>query len=227
MLIALAGMHALGKTYFLDHIMDSWTLIQPDLTIVMADLATEYSYNPKYNAWDVTRIVERYKRTKAQKASHLDFMIQDHSRYWVVESARYFAGMDDIILSSYKAAGGGIRFVVVTCPPDVGKLFLQERCAKINKKFNETYWDLKRLDYECRGRYVNLLENHYNPAEVLSRVIPIDYERENWKLVNKLIQAWLKSPAEEWYNVHSPDQRHERQRQDNHRKTIDSIIRGR
>ena len=222
MLIGLYGMFATGKTTFLDNfkdeIADAMMPTARSLVIVMADLADEYWMNRSMNMWNVVHNKPRYKGSQQDKIAHIDDMIRNPGILWIVESARYFGGLQSYFIDCYKAHHGGLKFIIPVCSPDTARKFLMKRCEKRNKVFRAEYWTDKRLEYESTSRYTNVVNNHYKPAGVPCYIRNIDYERTAWEDIGKLMLKLSMSKI--WYggndNEDLPDQGNKRKRQDDH-----------
>jgi hypothetical protein len=152
-------------------------------------------------------------------------MVTDRDTLWVVESARYYMGMSPEFMSAYKTAGGGIKILMPFTEPAVGKAFLQARCEKAGRKFNEPYWDEYRLKYECFTRYSNDISKNYAQFGVEWQNLGISATRNEWSVADDILCRWIRLPKDKWYDDKSgTDNRVKRIRQDNHSQAADSAV---
>lgn len=199
MLLGLYGVFAVGKTTFMQEHMDDFAdSSYNDLTVVLGDLRQEYWLDG--DCWILRENKPRWKGTRKDKEPHIDKMIGDKNRLWIVESARYFGGLQDRFIHSFRRHGGGLRFVVPVTEPATTKRFLIERCEKRNKTFREEYWDDKRLVYESQGRYINAMNKHYIPEGVKVYVRTISYDRSEWVKVARLMREICCLSPKAWYS---------------------------
>ena len=198
MLLGLYGVFAVGKTTFMQDRMDDFAdSSYGDLTVVLGDLKQEYWLNDDH--WILREHKPRWKGTREDKVLWIDHMIGDKERLWIVESARYFGGLQDQFIHSFRRHGGGLRFIVPVTEPDTTKRFLMERCEKRNKTFREEYWDDKRLIYESQGRYINAMNNHYIPEGIKVYVQAISYDRHEWVEIARLMREICCLSSKAWY----------------------------
>jgi GTPase SAR1 family protein len=199
-LLGLYGPFAVGKTTFIQRHMDDFAdSAYGDLTVVLGDLKQEYWLNNDH--WILREDKPKWKGTREDKTPWIDHMIGDKSRLWIVESARYFGGLQDVFIQSYERHSGGLRFVVPITEPDAMKQFLIERCEKRNKEFRKEYWDDKRLAYESQGRYINAMEKHYIPIGVKCHVKTVTYDRREWVKIARVIREICCLSPKAWYDT--------------------------
>jgi hypothetical protein len=170
-----------------------------DLTVVLADLQSEYYYDKNSDRWIVAKCFERWKGKRDEKLDWIELMIADRHRLWIVESARYFGGLHHEFIGAFKKHYGGLRFIIPVTDEWSARQFLIDRCEKRNKKFRADYWTKKRLTYEARDRYLNVAKKHYMPSGVKCFIQPIFYEREEWIVVARLMREILQLSSEAWY----------------------------
>jgi hypothetical protein len=201
MLLGIYGMFALGKTYFTRNTMDEWPelLRGPGLTVVIADQAEEYHYEPSDDVWIAVKDTKGlWNGKKEQKIPHIAEMIEDRDTLWIVESARYFGGLHPEFIDSFRRNKGGLRFIIPWTSEAAGRKFLIERCAKHNKTFREDYWVHDRLEYEVKKRYTNVMAK-YKAAGVRCMDFEIDYARTYWSKVNAIMKIWVAKTEADWY----------------------------
>lgn len=204
MLLGLYGVFAVGKTTFMKDNMDDFADSINDnleLTVVLADLQSEYHYNKSMDEWILTDKFERWKGKRGEKLSWIEPMISDRNRLWIVESARYFGGLHQEFISAFERYGGGLRYIIPITDELSARQFLVDRCEKRNKKFRADYWTKKRLSYEARDRYLNVAKKHYMPAGVKCFIQPIFYEREEWVTVARMMREIIQLSPEAWYDI--------------------------
>ena len=203
MLLGLYGVFAVGKTWFIEKNMDDFAdniNDNLDLTVVLADLQSEYYYDKDGDGWLLAKCFERWKGKRDEKLSWIRPMIADRKRLWIVESARYFGGLHQEFITAFRECGGGLKFIIPITDELSARQFLIDRCEKRNKKFRAEYWTKKRLTYEARDRYLNVAKKHYMPAGVKCYIQPIFYEREEWIIVARLMRELVQLSPEAWYN---------------------------
>ena len=199
MILGIYGPFAVGKTYWLKNGMDDLAdSSYGNLTVVLGDLNQEYWLNDDH--WVLRENKPRWKGKKEDKLPWINRMVAAEDRLWIVESARYFGGMQDQFIQSFERYGGGLRFIIPVVEPDTMRQFLIERCKKRNKKFREGYWDDKRLMYESQGRYVNAMEKHYVPIGVKCYVKMVSYDRSEWVGIGRLAREICSLSPKAWYN---------------------------
>lgn len=214
MLLGVYGMFAVGKTTFLDNFKDDLAdRAKKPLTIVLADISTEYWL--RHDKWRKRRDKPIYKGSREDKVDHMEFMVADTSRIWIVESARYFGGCQDLLVDCFKKYHGGLAFIIITSYPETAQKFLMERCEKRNKEYRADYWTKDRLIYESEGRYMNVVNNAYRPAGVPVYTFKMDYLRREWDAIGETMLDIVSHP-DRWYNENSSNQGHKRQREDYH-----------
>jgi hypothetical protein len=201
MLIGIMGPHAVGKTQFLKNNMD-WLADNckyDALVVVLADLESEYHYNAAVDAWYLTKNFLRWKGHKEEKLAEpwLHNMIVDKTTLWIVESGRYFKGMQPTITDSYYHCGGGVRFIVPYSRGVTMVQFLKERCAKHNKELSE-YWTPDNCDKESR-EFTNMIAKCYIPIGVPSYQVMVNENRVEWEIVKGILYSWIIEPIEKWY----------------------------
>jgi hypothetical protein len=202
MLIALVGPNAVGKTYFVRHAMDALADATPyDFHVVHADNTSDYHLHG--NEWLLTKNKSMWQGSKATKVDQMLHMIQNKDEMWLVESARYIIGMNDIIIPEYYRHGGGFRLMIVSCTATVLKKFLIDRNNNNNNSnhiFNEAYWTDKQLLYDC-VRNDNMFANHYRPAGVLGRSVLVSYSRAEFDGITlPIMEKWVADPVGNWYS---------------------------
>lgn len=206
MLLALYGPHAVGKTTFLDLNKDVFADVVPEgreLSVVLADLADEYRLDKEEDDWVVIHDKPRWKGKRAEKEDHMRAMIEDRKRLWIVESARYFGGMQDLIIDAHRRCFGGVKFIVFRCAADTARKFMIERCELRGKQYNNKYWTPQKLEYESSGRYVNAVINHYRPARVECFILPVSYDRSEWDMVKGKVKNLIRLKEDWWYGKNS------------------------
>lgn len=203
MLIGVYGVFAVGKTTFFKDNMDDLADMVVDgrsnLVVVLADLADEYHFDKVNNEWYINHHKPIYKGKRDEKMNHLEAMISDRKTVWIVESARYFSGIHEDVCFYKEQAGGGVRFIMPYCSPATAKQFLIDRCDKCNKTFRAEYWDDKRLAYECKDRYVNMVGRYYQPAGIRCHTFEVSYSRKEWAGVLPILRKWVATEEEGWY----------------------------
>lgn len=202
MLIALVGPNAVGKSYFIKHAMDDIADATPYakhmvLHIVAADNTSDFELDD--NQWLLHKDKATWQGSKADKIKQIIHMMEDKDEMWVVESARYIIGMNDIINPEFYRLGGGFRLVITTCTATTLKKFLIDRNEKNGHEFNEVYWTDRQLLYDCI-RNDNMYATHYRPNGIVGRSIHIGYDRTEYDtLVLPLLLKWVAEPLGSWY----------------------------
>jgi hypothetical protein len=200
MLIGIYGMFAVGKTTFLmDAKEDLPGIVNNDLTVVFADLGDEYHYEPTDDEWIIYGDSIRWKGKRDEKLPHIESMIEDRDMLWIVESARYFGGLQDEIIRCVRKHGGGAAFIVPVSDEPTARQFLIDRCNKRNKEFRADYWTERRLNYEAYHRYVNVVNKHYLPAGIKCYVRHISYARNEWESIRELLHGMCRMDERYWY----------------------------
>ena len=188
MIIGITGAFAVGKSYFVAENMDRWADLCPSIHVVQADYASEYRLSVKTNTWIVKEDVTVWKKTQEQKLDHLNHML--YNGLYVIESARYFGGLDKYLLD-IKDIRKYLKFIVAYTDSTAMKLFMKERCKIVGKKFNEPYWELNKLEYECKTRYINTIVTRYRKYSVEVKDIYIDKNRNGWGAAEILMEGWI------------------------------------
>lgn len=234
-LLGLYGMFASGKTFMLenrrDEIADNLSL-DFGLVIAHADIAKIVGLSKNRDVWESSYEKRaKWKGSKNEKIDQLMFMVEDKSTVWILESARYFGGFQDDLLAKVKECKGGLAFVVPYVEPDTGLQFLKERAERVGKGFREDYWgDIRRLEYECKARYLNPINRYYIPAGIPCWPVEIDYERKNWDYALTLIKDIVCWNGSDWYGKtyiqaeSGSSKRGQREREDNHSASADIPI---
>lgn len=190
MIIGVWGPSALGKTYWLTSCMDELARVYDQLTVVLADNALEAHYKDGVRLEDV-RNNERWKRTKEEKLSWSPADTIADPRVWIIESHRYFGGIQPDYVAGWKANGGrGLYMLNIYAEPDLMREFLARRCMDNGKEFNAGYWDYERSKYE-NLRALNSAERWLKPAGIPYENFEIDPERKNWAYVTEYISELL------------------------------------
>lgn len=208
MILGMYGPHAVGKTTFLRGVMDevveainhkSKGTHFPEPVIVLADNNEEYHYNRKNDCWVLSNNKPRWKGKKHEKVPYLHGMVSNKDKLWIIESARYFGGLQHDLLEAYDVCGGGLQFYVPLTDFDTFHKFMQDRCAKANKVFRSDYWTMEKLIYESSGRYINMMNNNYKPAGVKVYTHAIDYERKAWNDIRTVLLSLARKELDWWY----------------------------
>jgi hypothetical protein len=206
MLIGIIGPFGVGKTTFLKNSMD-WLSdhCRYNLTVVLADLESEYHYNVNDNCWDLTKNFKRWKGHREEKMAEpwLEDMIWDSTRLWIVESARYFKGLQPNIIEAHKKWGGGVRFIVAHAKGGTLMQFLRERTASHNKVPSD-YWTPETCLRES-NEHVNSANNRYIPAGIPCVLQQITEHRVEWEIIKGGLFGWMNATMGEWY----PRRKHE------------------
>lgn len=212
MLLGVYGVFAVGKsTFFQNHMDELADVVEPEMTIVLADYKQEYWLDKRKNRWDLREHKPRWKGSREDKLPWIEPMIGDKKRLWIVESARYFGGLQDYLVACHRKHYGGLRFIITITDPETARKFLVDRCEKRNKEFQASYWDNKRLMYESYGRYVNVVNSAYNPAGVPCLIRNISEDRHEWIGIQREIEQIISLPVRSWYKDEiSANQRQQR-----------------
>lgn len=209
MLLGIWGPFAIGKTTHLRHYMETrnsgspvYDLIPLQRVIfVHADLSTEYHMvRGDFVAKKLTGHDNHWMGKQEYKIQHINDMIADDRRYWVVESARYFSGMYEHLVKAHDDSGGGLRFILpITDGPTMIK-FLKARCESKDKAFRADCWvDGGKAEYECDARYTNAAKKWFGPNGIPYMTVPIDETRNEFYRVSACLDAWLKVKPDRWY----------------------------
>lgn len=185
MLICVWGHSAIGKTTWLESIQDDLRAINRKIVLVYADVQLER--RPFKDGWFDSRH-SRWKGEKQERQAILPTMIAD-SKIWILESMRWFIGMQPDLTAGFKANGNsGLHMIILHSDLDVQKLWRLERCQLLGKPWN-TYWDkLGNLKVENnRGR--NSIIKHFQPAGVPCKAFKIGYERKEFAEVTAYIKG--------------------------------------
>lgn len=188
-IIGIWGPSALGKTYWLSSCMDGLAQLNNNLVVVLADNSLESHY--KAGAWEKVRNNERWKRTKEEKLSWPPYELMADQRVWLIESHRYFGGIQPEFVAAWASNGGrGLYMLNVWAQPDLMRDFLKRRCDAKGKEFNSGYWDYERAKYE-NLRALNSAEKWLKPAGIPYENFEIDPERRKWNYVTEYVSELL------------------------------------
>lgn len=192
MLIGVWGPSALGKTYWLTSCMDELARLNNDIVVVLADNSLENHY--KAGAWEKVRNNERWKRTKEEKLSWPPADLMADKRVWIIESHRYFGGIQPEFVAGWRAnRGRGLYMLNVWAQPDLMRDMLERRCIANGKEFNSGYWIPERCKYE-NLRALNSAERWMKPAGVPYENFEIDQERKVWGYVTQYVAELIQYP---------------------------------
>lgn len=192
-LIAIWGHSASGKSYWLESIRDELPSIQPNLVVVLSDYPREYHYRPATNDWSL--FTDEYRcKWKGTKAEKLQWPVADmirDSRTWVVESSRYFNGMQPYMVEAFRTNGGrGLSIILPWAQPEIHSEFIRQRCISKNKPMSQWWEDLEHCQHEANNR-LNSAPKWFEPAGIATRAFEIDYERRNWNCVTEYLKEIL------------------------------------
>lgn len=193
MLIAIWGHSATGKSTWLESIMDELPDIRPDLVVVMCDYPREYYYRPMTDDWYMITngIREKWKGTKDEKISPEQFIVD--STVWVMESSRYFNGLQAQMVEAFRANDcKGLHVILPWAQPDVHSEFIRQRCLSKNKPMSPWWENLENCRHEANNR-LNSVAKWFEPNGVSTTTFEIDLERRNWALVTQHLKDVLRN----------------------------------
>ena len=201
MLIGFWGTFGVGKTTAVGKLIANKAgyNLPDNLLVISADNARVWEVHDGEFANSGASDEDLWRGTQVAKLGLLDMMIYDRETIYLVESARWFSGMYEQVVASYRAAGGGCHFVIPVTTPEVMREFLIARCAKRNKAFREDYWTYKRMAYECNARYVNAAVKHFAPNRIPYTVFEIDAKRNNMPEVIIFMAELARQRVAKWY----------------------------
>lgn len=196
-LVAVFGPHAIGKTTALERFAKDDCRDYPDVTVVLMDnnlelwwdgpVLKEYRYSGRTH----------WKGSREDKLNELWPCIEATEELVIVETAR-ISNVHETIANGYARYGGGVQVVITTCSPETMRHFLISRCDSKGKRFNEEYWDEKRLIYESQGRYLNAAKQHFSMNGIPWSHFIIGPEREQWSEVIHHIRSLAEAPLGSW-----------------------------
>lgn len=191
MLIGIWGHSAVGKTTWLKSIMDELPEINPNLVVVLGDLAEEYHYDLERDVWV---LVENKLRWQGKREEKLMWPVSDligGEKIWVLESMRWFNGLQPLLTSQYTEFNRqGLAMIIPYAQPEVHQAFLQQRCDSRNKQMSP-WWTPDNCWKEALYR-LNSVDKHWKPAGVPHYVFEIDAERRQWANVTDIIKLLLR-----------------------------------
>lgn len=201
MLLGLWGPFAIGKTTFLNAFMcnRAGNPAYSNTVFVYADLSLEYRMDKKFQWREKAARGSHWNGKQADKAPFIADMIADDNTMWMVESARYFTGMYECLVTEHELSDGGLRFVIPITDAATMEAFLRARCESRNKTFREDYWEAQKLVYEADGRYTNAAKNWFRPAGIPYEVVSIYEDRKQFTTVAGILNTWLQVPSDKWY----------------------------
>lgn len=192
MLIGIWGHSAIGKTYWLHSVKDELYNANPNIVIACADDVTEYHpYTSSFTGlgW-IARRQQHWKSEKADRLEALPRMVKD-SKIWILDSMRWFIGMQPEIVSAFNANSmSGVHMIVVWSKPDVQREFRRQRTEVLGKPWN-TYWDDNaHLKVEA-NRGLNSIKKHFAPAGIPAASFEISLDRNEWEDVTIYLMELL------------------------------------
>lgn len=191
MLVGIWGHSCIGKTTWLKSIMDDLPEICPELSVVIADNEQEYHYDPAQDVWRYIVNRVRWKGTKEQKLQWpIGNLILDR-RVWVLESMRYFNGMQSYMIDAYLSNGrAGLAMILPHTTVDIYREMQRQRCISLNKPMSP-WWELEdNLLKEIKYR-AGSAKKWWQPNGVPCMVLEIDAERSNWYLATDYLKGLL------------------------------------
>lgn len=165
-LIAIAGPHAIGKTTAVYR----WMTLYPKLFAIIAD--------DQWEAETVNGKIERvrvreWKGTTEEKGQLVN-ALRKRNKVSIIDSVR------TTCINYFKP---GDHVIFVTCSGETMERVLQARCKRNNKKYNATYWDMRKLTYESRVRYVNAAAKFLTPDQ--AHWFTIEDQARDWPAVDE------------------------------------------
>lgn len=191
-LIAIWGHSATGKSYWLESIRDELPSIQSNPVVVLCDYPREYHYRPDTDDWLFVSNSTRWKGAKPEKLQWpvMDIIVDD--KVWVIESSRYFNGMQQYLVQAFQANGcRGLSMIFPWAQPEVHREFIRQRCLSKNKPMSQWWENLDNCKHEANNR-LNSIAKWFVPAGVPCKSFEIDYERRNWNCVTTYLKEILR-----------------------------------
>lgn len=192
MMIGIWGHSAIGKTTWLESIADDLARLNRQIVLVYADVQQEC--RPMADRWLCVRRT-RWKGEKQERLAVTPKLIADN-RIWIVESMRWFIGMQIPILEAWKANGRhGLHMTILYSQPEVQKQMRWDRCQLLGKDWN-TYWDdYSHLKVESY-RSFNSIKHHWAPNKVPYKAYEIRADRVEFNEVTKDIKRLVSGGLE-------------------------------
>lgn len=193
MLVCVWGHSAVGKSHWLESIMDELPSIQSNLVVVMCDYPREYYYRPNTDDWYLVTngIREKWKGTKAEKINPAQF-IHDKTT-WVVESSRYFNGLQAQMVEAFRENGcQGLHVIIPWAQSETHSEFIRQRCLLKNKPMSQWWQNLDNCQHEANNR-LNSIPKWFQPNGVPATSFEIDLDRKNWNLVTQHLKDVLRN----------------------------------
>lgn len=192
-LIGVWGHSCVGKTTWLKSIMDDLPDLLSGISVVIADNEQLYDYDANQDAWIYEVNRKRWKGTKVQKAQWPigDLILSD--RMYVLDSMRYFNGLQPQMIEAHRH-GGYLAMILPYTTPDIYREFQRQRCITLNKPMSP-WWEveenlLKEIKYRAGSA-----EKWWKPNGVLYKLIEIDEQRCNWVIATQTLKGWIKEYA--------------------------------
>lgn len=186
MLIGVWGHSAIGKTTWLESIEDELRQINKKIVLVYADVQLER--RPVGNTSWVQARRTRWKGEKEERQEVIPMMVSDH-KIWILESMRWFIGMQPDLTAAYKANGNsGLHMIVTYSQLVTQRLWRLQRCQLLGKDWN-TYWDDPAHLKVENNRGLNSIKKHFEPAGVPCKAFEIGEDRAEWAQVTAYLKA--------------------------------------
>lgn len=189
-LVGIWGHSAIGKSTWLESIQDELRQINSKIVLVYADVQLER--RPVGKAGWVQARRTRWKGEKQERQDVIPMMVSDH-KIWILESMRWFIGMQTDLVDAYKANGySGLHMIITYSQLDVQKRWRQERCNLLGKPWNDYWDDPAHLKVE-NNRGINSIKRHFEPAGIPCRSFHIGYDRAEWSQVTEYLKGLLET----------------------------------
>lgn len=193
-LVCVWGHSALGKSTWLESIRDELPSLQSNLAVVLCDYPREYHYRPGTNDWLLITVQHR-RRWKGVKIEKLQWPIAHiiiDAKVWVIESSRYFNGMQKYMVEAFQANGcRGLSVIVPWAQPEVHREFIRQRCLSKNKPMSQWWESLENCEHEANNR-LNSIPKWFEPVNIPARAFEIDAERRGWACVTEYLKEQLR-----------------------------------
>lgn len=196
-LVGIWGHSCVGKTTWLKGLMEQLADMCPGLSIIIADNEQEYHHDPVQDAWVYKVNRERWKGSKAQKAMWPIQNIVLDQRLWIIESMRYFNGMQAFMIEGYRARGcTGLSMILPYAESiELYREMQRQRCTILNKPMSP-WWELdEHLEKEIKYR-AGSGKKWWEPNGVPHKLVAIDPQRKNWVQATEFLLEQVRSYAE-------------------------------
>jgi len=199
-LLGIYGPHAVGKTSAVDRLLGKLEETDLPVTCVRADSGLEFKWVGGALEKDSSRREEYWRGKRARKDALLDELMADDTRLYVVESARFFSGLQSHIAYLHSIYGGA-EFIILTIS-DVNAFdqFLRDRAANsVRATYNADFWMHNKLRGEGYNKYANYLPPVFSNCGLPYHMYDVGSDRNVWYAIDNLIWELVNKPLGDWY----------------------------